>query len=57
MASPLLRSLKCSAKKMYQEALNDVLPIQTVALLREQSMKVLDAHDRVRSLERATTRG
>ena len=46
-----------SAKKMYEEALNEVLPIQTVALIREQSMKVLDAHDRVRSLERATTRG
>jgi hypothetical protein len=25
--------------------LNEVLPIQTVALLREQSMKALDTHD------------
>jgi uncharacterized protein (TIGR02284 family) len=45
-----------SAKKMYEEALQESLPIQIVALVREQSMKVNDAHDRVRALERATTR-
>jgi uncharacterized protein (TIGR02284 family) len=45
-----------SAKRMYKEALNEVLPIRIVALLREQSMKVIDAHNRVRSLEKATTR-
>jgi uncharacterized protein (TIGR02284 family) len=45
-----------SAKKMYEEALNQALPIKTGALLREQSLKVLDAHDRVRSLERAATK-
>jgi uncharacterized protein (TIGR02284 family) len=45
-----------SAKRMYEAALAEVLPIQTLALVREQSMKVRDAHDRVRSLERATTR-
>ena len=46
-----------SAKRMYKDALNEILPIRTVALLREQSMKVLEVHDRVRSLEKATTRG
>jgi uncharacterized protein (TIGR02284 family) len=32
------------------------LPPQTLALVREQSMKVHDAHDRVRALEKATSR-
>ncbi len=41
-----------SAKRMYEEALAEVLPTQTLALLREQSMKVHSTHDRVRSLER-----
>lgn len=45
-----------AAKRMYKDALNEILPIRTVALLREQSMKVLEAHDTVRSLEKATTR-
>jgi uncharacterized protein (TIGR02284 family) len=45
-----------SAKRMYEEALNQVLPAQTAGLLREQSSKVHSAHDRVRSLEKATTR-
>jgi len=45
-----------SAKKMYEEALKEPLPLQTLALVREQSMKVHDAHDRVRALEKATTR-
>jgi uncharacterized protein (TIGR02284 family) len=44
-----------SAKKMYEEALQNPLFTQTLALVREQSMKVHDAHDRVRSLEKATT--
>ncbi|HET7219898.1 MAG TPA: PA2169 family four-helix-bundle protein [Vicinamibacterales bacterium] len=44
-----------SAKKMYEQALQEPLPTQTLALVREQSMKVHDAHDRVRALERATT--
>jgi uncharacterized protein (TIGR02284 family) len=44
-----------SAKKMYEEALREPLAPQTLALVREQSMKVHDAHDRVRALERATT--
>ena len=45
-----------SAKRMYEAALNQVLPAQTAGLLREQSSKVHSAHDRVRSLEKATTR-
>jgi len=44
-----------SAKKMYEEALRAPLVTQTLALVREQSMKIHDAHDRVRTLERATT--
>jgi uncharacterized protein (TIGR02284 family) len=44
-----------SAKKMYEEALAAPLPPQTLALVREQSMKIHDAHDRVRALEKATT--
>jgi uncharacterized protein (TIGR02284 family) len=44
-----------SAKKMYEEALSEPLPPQVLALVREQSMKIHDAHDRVRVLERATT--
>ena len=43
-----------AAKKMYEEALQQPLFTQTLALVREQSMKVHDAHDRVRSLEKAT---
>ena len=43
-----------SAKKMYEEALAEPLPQQTLALVREQSMKVHDTHDRVRALERTT---
>ncbi len=42
-----------SAKKMYEEALREALPARTLALVREQSMKIHDAHDRVRALERA----
>ncbi len=42
-----------SAKKMYEEALREPLPARTLALVREQSMKIHDAHDRVRTLERA----
>jgi len=45
-----------SAKKMYEEALREPLPLQTLALVREQSIKVYDTHDRVRSLEKATSR-
>jgi uncharacterized protein (TIGR02284 family) len=41
-----------SAKRMYEEALREPLPTQTLALVREQSMKIHDAHDRVRALER-----
>jgi uncharacterized protein (TIGR02284 family) len=44
-----------SAKKMYDEALQAPLFTQTLALVREQSMKVHNAHDRVRGLERVTT--
>jgi uncharacterized protein (TIGR02284 family) len=44
-----------SAKKVYDEALADPLAPQTLALVREQAMKVHDAHDRVRALERATS--
>lgn len=43
-----------SAKKAYEDALQQPLLPQTLALLREQSMKVHDAHDRVRSLEKIT---
>jgi uncharacterized protein (TIGR02284 family) len=45
-----------SAKRMYEEALKEPLPAQTIALVREQSMKIHDAHDRVRALEKATSR-
>jgi uncharacterized protein (TIGR02284 family) len=44
-----------SAKAAYEEALRAPLSAQTLALVREQSMKIHDAHDRVRSLERAAT--
>ena len=44
-----------AAKKAYEEALRAPLTTQTLALVREQSMKIHDAHDRVRSLEKATT--
>jgi uncharacterized protein (TIGR02284 family) len=44
-----------SAKRMYEEALREPLPSATLALVREQSMKIHDAHDRVRALERATS--
>lgn len=44
-----------SAKAAYEKALAEALPPQTLALVREQSMKIHDAHDRVRALERATT--
>jgi uncharacterized protein (TIGR02284 family) len=44
-----------SAKKMYEEALLEPLDPATLALVREQSMKVHDAHARVRVLEKATT--
>jgi uncharacterized protein (TIGR02284 family) len=40
-----------SAKNMYEQALQAPLYTQTLALVREQSMKVHDAHDRVRALE------
>jgi uncharacterized protein (TIGR02284 family) len=42
-----------SAKKMYEDALQQPLFTQTLALVREQSMKVHNAHDRVHSLEKA----
>jgi uncharacterized protein (TIGR02284 family) len=44
-----------SAKKMYEEALQVPLYTQTLALVREQSMKVHDAHDRVRALEQVVS--
>ena len=44
-----------AAKADYDEALHAPLSAQTLALVREQSMKIHDAHDRVRSLERATS--
>jgi len=43
-----------SAKRMYEDALQAALYTQTLALVREQSMKVHDAHDRVRALEKVT---
>jgi uncharacterized protein (TIGR02284 family) len=45
-----------AAKRAYDEALKESLPMQTVALLREQSSKIHSAHDRVRSLERSLAR-
>jgi uncharacterized protein (TIGR02284 family) len=45
-----------SAKRMYEDALKEPLPVQTLALLREQSSKVHSAHDRVRSLEKTMSR-
>jgi uncharacterized protein (TIGR02284 family) len=45
-----------SAKAEYEKALKEALPTGTLALVREQSMKIHDAHDRVRALERATSR-
>lgn len=45
-----------SAKRMYEAAFKEALPVQTAALVREQSLKVHHTHDRVRSLEKATAR-
>jgi uncharacterized protein (TIGR02284 family) len=45
-----------AAKRAYEEALRAPLAAQTLALVREQSMKIHDAHDRVRALEKATAR-
>lgn len=45
-----------AAKRAYEEALRAPFAAQTLALVREQSMKIHDAHDRVRSLEKATAR-
>ena len=45
-----------SAKRMYEAAFKEALPVQTAALVREQSLKVHNTHDRVRSLEKATAR-
>jgi uncharacterized protein (TIGR02284 family) len=45
-----------SAKRMYEAAFKEALPVQTAALVREQSLKVHNTHDRVRSLEKATSR-
>ena len=45
-----------SAKRMYEAAFKEALPAQTAALVREQSLKVHSTHDRVRSLEKATTK-
>jgi uncharacterized protein (TIGR02284 family) len=45
-----------SAKRMFEDALKEPLPVQTLALLREQSSKVHSAHDRVRAMEKATSR-
>jgi uncharacterized protein (TIGR02284 family) len=45
-----------SAKHTFEAALKEQLPVQTLALLREQSSKVHSAHDRVRSLEKSTSR-
>ena len=44
-----------SAKKAFEEALKHPVPMQTRALITELSAKVHTVHDRVRSLERATT--
>jgi uncharacterized protein (TIGR02284 family) len=41
-----------SAKNAYEDALRAPLFTQTLALVREQSMKVHDAHDRVRALDK-----
>jgi uncharacterized protein (TIGR02284 family) len=41
-----------AAKKAYEEALGAPLFTQTLALVREQSMKVHDAHDHVRALDK-----
>ncbi len=41
-----------SAKQAYEDALQAPLFTQTLALVREQSMKVHDAHDRVRALDK-----
>ena len=43
-----------SAKKAFEEALQQPVPMQTRALITELSAKVHTVHDRVRSLERAT---
>jgi uncharacterized protein (TIGR02284 family) len=42
-----------SAIKAYREALRQPLPSSTLALVREQAMKIQDAADRVRVLEKA----
>jgi uncharacterized protein (TIGR02284 family) len=45
-----------SAKKAFEDALKEPVPMQTRSLISELSGKVHAAHDRVRSLERAVTR-
>ena len=41
------------AKKAFQDALNESLPPSTMSLLQQQSARVREAHDRVRTLEKA----
>lgn len=43
-----------SAKKAYEEALNDNLPQDIKAILRRQSQEVFSSHDRVRTLRDQT---
>ena len=43
-----------SAKKAYEEALNDKLPLDIKDILRRQSQAVISTHDRIRTLRDQT---
>ena len=45
-----------SAKKVFEDALKEAVPMPTRALITELSAKVHTVHDRVRSLEKAAAR-
>lgn len=41
------------AKEAYQKALNQALPVSALSVVQQQATQVLEAHDRVRALEKA----
>jgi uncharacterized protein (TIGR02284 family) len=44
------------AKSVYQTAMKESLPAQTQSVIRRQAGQVLEAHDRVRAMERSAAR-
>lgn len=44
------------AKQAYEDALKEGLPPTTISLVREQAIRVREAHDKVRALEQTSTR-